>query len=292
MYKSRIEPWHCNVSARRATAVTILELLIVMTSITSLTSLLLPAVLASREAGRDRHCANQLAKISTALHAYEEIHGALPAGWTLEATKSSGYGWAAAILPHLDEETLQDRIDFSRPIQEASVTVRTQTPTIYLCPSDHGGRDFPLFAELGAPGANAQQSTKMLITLPRANYMGVFGVIEPDEVPGDSGEGVFVEGCRFRYEDITRGLSHVTLLGERTTRKLPSTWLGVAIAGEDAGGRIVGCAKEGPNRANTDECEFDSRHYGHVNFAWVDGHVSSVQNDIDPNIYQQFARRR
>jgi prepilin-type processing-associated H-X9-DG protein len=292
MHKSRIEPWHRKVFARRAPAVTILELLVVMTSITSLTSLLLPAVLASREAGRDRHCAHQLGKIGAGLHAYEEIHGALPAGWSLETSKSSGYGWAAAILPQLDEESLQGQIDFSRPIQEVSAAVRTQTPTIYLCPSDHGGRDFPLFAELGAPGANAQQSTKMLVTLPRANYMGVFGVIEPDEVPGDSGEGVFVEGRRFRYEEITRGLSHVTLLGERTTRKLPSTWLGVAMAGEDAGGRIVGCANEGPNGADTDECEFDSRHYGHVNFAWVDGHVSSVQNDIDPNIYQQFAKRR
>src|SRR4029078_1558893 len=101
MQQAQMGLWCCKVSARRAAAVTILELLIVMTTITSLTSLLLPAVLASREAGRDRHCAHQLGTISASLHAYEEIHGALPAGWTLEATKSSGYGWAAAILPQL-----------------------------------------------------------------------------------------------------------------------------------------------------------------------------------------------
>jgi prepilin-type processing-associated H-X9-DG protein len=265
--------------------------LIVITSITLLTFLLLPAVLASREAGRDHHCANQLSKISAGLREYAEIHGALPAGWHLEASKSSGYGWAAAILPQLNEEAIYGQIDFSRPINEASLATRTSTPTIYLCPSDHGDRGFPLFAEIGAPGANAQQSTNLLVTLPRANYMGVFGVIEPDEVAGDSGEGVFVEGRGFRYSEITRGLSHVMLLGERTTRKLPSTWLGIAMAGEDAGGRIVGCAKEGPNRADTDECEFDSRHDGHVNFAWVDGHVSSIGNDIEPLVYQQFAKR-
>ncbi len=227
-----------------------------------------------------------------ALHAYEEVHRMLPAGWNLEATRSSGYGWASAILPLLGEETLNSQINRSRPITEVRLEVRTTTPTIYLCPSDHGGRDFPLFAEIGAPGANAQQSTKMLVTLPRANYMGVFGTIEPDEVAGDSGEGVFVEDRGIRFDEISRGLSHVMLVGERTTRKLPSTWLGIAMAGEDAGGRIVGCAHDGPNRDDTDECEFDSRHYGHVNFAWVDGRVSGVQNDIDPQVYQRCAKRR
>jgi hypothetical protein len=29
-----------------------------------------------------------------------------------------------------------------------------------------------------------------------------------------------------------------------------------------------------------------------VNFAWVDGHVSSIQNDVDPHLYQQFAKRQ
>lgn len=222
--QSRIGLWQRKVPSRHASAVTILEMLIVMATITMLTSLLLPAVLAMREAGRDRHCANQLGKISDALHAYEEIHGALPAGWNLEVTKSSGYGWAAAVLPQLDEEALYAQIDFSRPIQEATVAVRTSTPKIYLCPSDHGSRDFPLFAEIGEPGANAQKSTEKLVTLPRAKYMGVFGVVEPDDVPGDSGEGVFIEGRGFRYAEITRGLSHVMLIGERTTRKLESTW--------------------------------------------------------------------
>ena len=39
----------------------------------------------------------------------------------------------------------------------------------------------------------------------------------------------------------------------------------------DAAGRIVGYAGIGPNRDDADECEFDSRHPGHVNFAWTDG---------------------
>src|SRR5262245_47103588 len=210
--------------ALHSLGVTILELLIGMSSITSLASLLLPALLAARESGRDQQCVNQLGKLAASLHSYEEIHGALPAGWDLEPSKRSGYGWATAILPQLDEEALDCQIDRSRPIDEVSHKVRTTSPSVFLCPSDHGARDFPLFAEFGAPGANAQQSTKMLVTLPRASYMGVFGIVEPDEVPGDSGAGLFIEGRGIRYREITRGRSRVLLLGERTTRKMPSTW--------------------------------------------------------------------
>ncbi len=154
-----------SVSARRASAVTILELLIGVTTITSLTSLLLPALLANREAGRDRQCAYQLGQIGAVLQSYEETHVVLPAGRNLEITQSSGYGWAAAILRQLNEESLHVQID-------------------------------------------------------------------------------------------------------------------------------LGCANEGPNLTGANECEFDSRHYGHVNFAWIDGHTSGISNDIDPPVYRQMAKRR
>jgi prepilin-type processing-associated H-X9-DG protein len=74
-------------------------------------------------------------------------------------------------------------------------------------------------------------------------------------------------------------------------RKLASTWLGIAIHGEDAAGRIVGYADLGPNREDSDECEFDSRHVGHVNFLWADGHVEAIADDVDRQVYQQSATR-
>jgi prepilin-type processing-associated H-X9-DG protein len=277
---------------RRRSGVTILELLIATTSITTLTSLVLPALSASREAGRNRQCEEHLHQIGVALQSFAESDGAFPAGWNMDASNNSGYGWAATILPQMNEEVLSRQLDRSRPVGEVSRAVRTSTPAIYLCPSDYGASSFCLFAELGAPGANAQKSTLMLVTLPRANYVGIFGTSEPDEVAGNSGDGMFVEGRGFRSEEISRGLSRVLLVGERTTRKLSSTWLGVAMAGEDAGGRIVGNAYEGPNRDDTDECELDSRHYGHVNFVWADGHVSGVEDDIDLQVYRQCAQRR
>ena len=282
-----------NNNARvRLIGVTILELLVAVTSVTTLLSVTLPAVLSAREASRDRECQHRLGQISAALHEYHEIHGCLPAGWLTDRSGQTGYGWAAALLPEIGEDTLNAEIDWSQPVERVAERIRQTTPSLYFCPSDHGSDSFPLFDELGAPGANAQKSTRLLVTLPRANYMGVFGNKEPDEVPGNSGEGMFIEGGGVRYGDVKRGLGRVLLLGERTTRKLPSTWLGVVLSGEDAEGRIVGCAGLGPNRSDTDECEFDSRHDRHVNFAWVDGHVSGVEDDIDGAVYRQFAQRQ
>jgi len=279
-------------SARRKSGITILELLVFIVSVSLLTSIVLPAVLGAREVSHNLQCTDRLRQIGLALHKYATAHGTFPAGWTLDRTGGSGYSWAAAILPQLNEDELNSQIDCSRPIAEVGPVVRRTTPTVYLCPSDYGGADFPLFAELGEHGASAQQSTLTLVTLPRANYMGVFGTSEPDEAAGNSGDGIFLENHSIRQDEISRGMSRVFMIGERTTRKLSSTWLGVAMAGEDAGGRIVGCAASGPNRDNTDECEFDSRHFGHVNFTWADGHVSGVRDEIDKQVYRQLAQRQ
>jgi prepilin-type processing-associated H-X9-DG protein len=172
-------------------------------------------------------------------------------------------------------------------------TVLSSTPLLFLCPSDFGSPVFPMFAEIGEHGTHAQESAEVLITLPRANYVCVFGTTDPDDVhPGESGNGPFVQNHPHRFEEMLRGTSHVMLVGERTTRKVASTWLGFAVEGEDSAGRIAGYADLGPNRDDADECEFDSRHHGHVNFVWADGHVSGVQNDVDREIYKADAQCR
>ncbi|HEX5472769.1 MAG TPA: DUF1559 domain-containing protein, partial [Lacipirellulaceae bacterium] len=217
---------------------------------------------------------------------------ALPAGWQPEASNESSYAWGVSILHELEGSSLYSYIDRTRPITFVSEAVRTTTPEMYFCPSDVGEPVFPLYAEIGAHGEHAQESEQVLVTLPRANYVGVFGTLDPDDVPGETGDGIFVERKAYRFADVTRGLNHVAFVGERTTRKLASTWLGVATRGEDASGRIVGYSSMGPNRDDADECEFDSRHPGHANFAWVDGHVGGIQDKIDPVVYRSLAQRR
>ena len=277
---------------RPAAGVTILELLVVIATIGILMSILMPAVQAARESARNLQCVNNLHQIGAALHSFHDAQRQLPPGWQPEATKLSSYGWAVRILRELEESSLEVQIDRRRPIDTVGSALRGSTPEVFLCPSDLGAPEFPLYAELGEHGAGKQQSTEVLVTLPRANYIGVFGATDPDAVPGETGDGCFVMARSHRLAELSCGLSRIMLVGERTARKLMSTWLGIATDGEDAPGRLVGYANLGPNRDDSDECEFDSRHPGHANFVWADGHVASVCNDIDQQIYRQSAMRR
>ena len=80
-------------------------------------------------------------------------------------------------------------------------------------------------------------------------------------------------------------------VGERTARKLPSTWLGMFLNGEDAKSRTVGSADQGPNRLGSDESELDSRHPDNANLLWGDGRVQAVADDVERCVYQDAAKR-
>ncbi len=266
---------------------TILELVTVIGVIAMLLGLLLPAVNAARETARQVQCKNNLYQIGIALHNYHDIYSKLPSGWRTDSSDETAFGWAASILPYLGNSPLSTKIDFSCPVNSVeNQLARLSVLGIFRCPSDIGGSMFDLFEELHGHELGGTESNVVLARLPSSNYVGVFGTTDPDNTLGLNGEGAFVKNRWSKLASFRRGLSNTTIVGERSARKLPSTWFGILMEGEDAEGRVVGNAWLGPNRSDADECEFDSRHPGIVNFLWGDGHVKSVSESIDMNIYR------
>lgn len=131
---------------------TLVELLVVITIISMLISMLLPAVQASRESGRRAQCLNNQKQFTLALMGYESQRRAFPGyvnmlpGGTpgASATRWVDASWVVAILPQLERNDLYERWTDPNYGAISSGTVYTQ-PTIAnltgllrygYCPSD------------------------------------------------------------------------------------------------------------------------------------------------------------
>jgi len=278
----------------------VLELLVVVAIVGTLLALLLPAVMAARESSRCVQCKSNLREISLAVQDHHDANKRLPAAWTSPSDNTSGYGWAVALLPYLEDAALYRNINLSSPVTASQNDLARNTDLpIMRCPSDIADPSFELLPEpvgghhRAAKTAAGSNDQAPLVRLPIANYVGVYGTLEADETfPAPMGDGPIVFGHTVRFSDLQRGQSHTILVGERTTAMVPSTWFGVHFHGEDAACRLVGSAMTTPNCETCDECEFGSRHSGGSNFVWGDGHVSLLMNDIAPHDYRALAQRR
>jgi prepilin-type processing-associated H-X9-DG protein len=299
---------HANPIATRASdrqlrAFTVLELLIAFAIIGVLLGLLFPALMSAREAARRQQCANNLRQIGVAALMHHDSLKQLPEAWRQSTDQVTGYGWAIALMPFLEETAMSKSINPRLPLSAAQHELARQSElAVMKCPSDISEVTFELRAEmpLSKSGHNTSSGMgwtngdgELLAELPSANYVGVFGTVEADDTfPAPSGDGPIVYNRRVRLADLQRGESKTLLIGERTAAMVPSTWLGVNFRGEDAACRLVGSAITKPCCDFCDECEFASRHSSGSNFVWADGHVSLVDHNIDTYEYQSLSKRR
>lgn len=293
---------------RHRKALTVLELLITMSVVGVLLSVLLPAVQSARETARRAQCQNNLRQLGIALHLHHDTFETLPAGWSEVTGKPLATGWIPDLLPFLEQSELRSQVQtdwpdvFSNGLPfssgfsidaNAETNSLMTTPSVLLCPSDVADRTFRLYLEDHITFVDDADplSEEVLMELPQANYVGLAGYSDPDEPAGYDGAGVFVHRRHMSFRDLANGLSQVAVISERTARKLPSTWLGFHVLGEDAPGRVLGFCNLGPNIATSDECELDSRHPGCILVLFADGHAQPVSDGVDQSIYRRMATR-
>ncbi len=284
---------------RARAAFTLIELLVVIAIIGILISLLLPAVQAAREAARRTSCFNNMRQIGLALHTYHDTHRVLPSGWIAVdpgtqrplATGEPGWGWAALLLPYLEQSNVQTQLlDMHRaitdPVNEAG---RTHVLDVYRCPSDVGTEHFDLPSE--------DDPNVIVARLAASNYVGVFGTEEIHDCEGlpiglrCEGSGVFFHLSHVNFASVSDGLSNTIFVGERSARHGYSTWVGSVREGSEAMARIVGVADHPPNTKGAHLDDFSSEHPAGANFLLGDGSVRLINNQIDELVYRAISTR-
>ena len=82
---------------------TVLELMVTMSIIGILAALLLPALGAARESARRVQCVDHLREVGLAMHNHHAATKQLPAGWTIDPSRTTAVGWAVTLLPYLGQ---------------------------------------------------------------------------------------------------------------------------------------------------------------------------------------------
>lgn len=291
---------------------TLIELLVVIAIIAVMMGLLLPAVQKVREAASRLKCKNNLKQIGLALHNYHDRMGSFPPGYTSNMTNEDGtgpgWGWAAFLLPDLEQENLYRLIDFTQPMTATGNhdAVRQANVSFLRCPSDPRQDPIPLSDFTNPAGLKTP--------LARSNYVACYGntpflgespaVLTTHLVIGGiSGRGMFYRNSRTRIADVTDGLSNTIAVGEKNAKNTMASWVGIVpgaqwrsandvayyggIPSNLPAALVLGHAcRQHPPSADAGVAEdFSSPHINGVNMLFADGSVHAVRTNVNMNVY-------
>jgi len=259
---------------------TLVELLVVITIISILIAMMVPAVMAARETSRRMTCLNHLFQIGVALSNYESAHNMLPPGSTDKQgpvhNVPQGYqmSWLAPLLPYIDESVVSRNIDVSVGAYDAkNAKARAVRIAVFVCPSAVSERQ----------------------GLPASNYAGCQNDVEtPINVDN---RGVLFLNSHISQKDVTDGVAHTIYVGEKLSDEKDLGWM----SGTRATLRNTGAAPllDVSNLAasKADESNdlwvggFSSEHPGGCNFLFGDGRADTISAYINMNVYQALGNR-
>jgi len=277
---------------------TLVELLVVIAIIGILVALLLPAIQAAREAARRSECQNHLKQIALAIQLHHDSQQAFPMG--RDRSDQYGTSWAFRLLPQLEEQAVYTSFVKTQRVDDPPNESAMRTPIdTYACPSrrraaadrnfDNNDQD-PLVlaaATLGDYAANAGHT----INTGMENLDLDTDTFSSDPVDTTIA-GPIYSGSRISARRVTDGLSTTLAVGERhipppdpAEPENKRQWKqgDTAFLAGDTRWTIFSGAEGGLASDDNDDPsneKFGGPHPGVTLFAYLDGHVDAVANDV------------
>ena len=309
---------------------TLVELLVVIAIIGILISLLLPAVQSVRESGRRAQCGNNLKQIALALAAYQTGKRVFPPGrmgcdgWTRDVCTNNpglarpGTSGFVMILPNLEQQSLYDAfVPFAKgavfpaspgdqsdgttsgwrtpPIADA-IKVR---PEVFVCPSSGT-----------MPTYRTTQNATGCYALVQGSRGPSYGISQT--LVKHYNNGMFCYRTTWRRANVRDGMSNTMFVGEiveghtiasanvwslgarhlhsmRSTDNPLNTRPGEGVFVKVGGGG--GTGSDPPLYGYKANGAFASEHPGGALFAFGDGHVEYLSENIDLISYRALSTR-
>jgi prepilin-type N-terminal cleavage/methylation domain-containing protein/prepilin-type processing-associated H-X9-DG protein len=307
-------------------AFTLIELLVVIAIIAVLIALLVPAVQKVREAASRMQCSNNLKQLSLGCHTYHDTFGYLPPA---RVARDAYATWPVLIMPYVEQQNLSNLWDIRLGFSQQSFDARETTVKIFFCPTRRGPMTSPDsqggfdngflggacgdYACCAGDGrnrnvylANGAMITGHVINPPPPGPQpGINGIDQPNAnppamplIPILSFTG-YTNLVEINNDD---GTAHTFMLGEKHVRK---DHFGLSSDGDaayysgynyDTAQRVAGPGyplATGPTDNNRHHQDmFGSWHPTICQFAFCDGHVTAIRNDIDITNLAHLANRK
>lgn len=287
-----------------------------MVSIISvLVGLLIPAVNSSREAARCLSCRSNLKQIGVALQLHEQFLGHLPGGgwgssWTGDPDLGAGSrqpgGWAFSILPHIEGKAVYDMASDGNPLlitveQRAGASSAAATPiNLLICPSRRSSPTSPMSEDAvwNMDYTSSVCKTDYAINAGDSVLGWGEGPSPADALAGrgfldmSSSTGVAHQASQLKFDHIRDGLSNTYLVGEKR--------LCLSDASYDDRGAFFGAdldtarwTRDAPGAdSELPGMGFGSVHSGVFGMLMCDGSVDSVPYEIDLEVHSKLGNRK
>jgi prepilin-type processing-associated H-X9-DG protein len=221
-------------------------------------------------------------------------------------TNWPGWGWAALLLPYLEQDGLYRQIDLNAPtVGTQAAAVRTTKLSIYTCPSDSATGVYTVYTLQGAP----------LLEAATNSYVGSYGagvytrfdfgvgiVISPH-----LGNGLFIRNGALQFKDIADGTANTLAIAERPAMFARAPWVGVLDQGTVRTTpnapvyqsvihppQLMVMSRVGFKLLNdpwSEPYEFFTPHPAGMNSLFADGSVRVIRTSISLDVFRAMATR-